>query len=179
MDNNKYYYLNVDKKPLGPFSREELIAQQLEGKISADVLVAADGGAQWLPLAQVLTQEPELTSTDTLSPWTCNFCNKQHPASAGQLVLSCPSCRKAFAPNPESSLWAHFLSSMRRFACFKGRATRKEFWSFYLFHLLITLPFTLATQSYMMAKIHTDGAESLDLSWGALSADMPPLVFIC
>ncbi len=40
-------------------------------------------------------------------------------------------------PNPTSSIFAHFLSALKRYASFAGRATRKEYWSFYLFIMII------------------------------------------
>ncbi len=35
-------------------------------------------------------------------------------------------------PDPKSNVFQHFLSALRRFAIFRGRATRKEYWSFVL-----------------------------------------------
>ncbi len=36
-------------------------------------------------------------------------------------------------PSPQSGLWTHFVSAFKRYASFGGRATRKEYWSFFLF----------------------------------------------
>ncbi len=42
-------------------------------------------------------------------------------------------------PSPQSGLWTHFVSAIKRFASFSGRATRKEYWSFVLFIVIFNL----------------------------------------
>ncbi|WP_251423658.1 DUF805 domain-containing protein [Veillonella agrestimuris] len=36
----------------------------------------------------------------------------------------------------ELSMWGHFVNAMNKFFVFKGRASRKEYWSFVLFYII-------------------------------------------
>ncbi len=64
-------------------------------------------------------------------------------------------------PNPQSNLWVHFVSAIKRYASFAGRATRKEYWSFVLFITIINAIVSAvlnsmqqgAIESYMAAEI--------------------------
>lgn len=107
----KIYYLNSDKKPVGPHTKEEIISLKQAGVITDETLTAVAGDSKWRPLAEVVSD--------------CSTWNKDGNSSA--------------APgeqHKELNLWACFVRGIKQYAVFKGRATRKEFWSFYLFYVI-------------------------------------------
>ncbi len=145
MQDQSYYYLSHDKKPMGPLSRPQLEAKLSMGEIEATTLVAAVGGNEWVTLNDLLgmvsKDETEVTPVSSISTTlSCPHCAKEQEVSQDAVLLRCPACTKEVAPDPKSSLWAHFTSCMRRYACFKGRATRKEYWSFILFNIIFSIP---------------------------------------
>ena len=107
----KIYYLNSDKKPIGPHTKEEIISLKQAGVINDETLAAVAGDSKWRPLAQVVSD--------------CSTWNKDESSVAA------PESKYE-----ELSLWACFMRGIKQYAVFKGRATRKEFWSFYLFYII-------------------------------------------
>ncbi len=107
----KIYYLNNEKKPVGPHTKEEILSLKEAGVINNETLAAVAGDSKWRPLSEVVSD--------------CSMWNKEENfavASANKYE--------------ESSLWACFKHGIKQYAVFKGRATRKEFWSFYLFYFI-------------------------------------------
>ncbi len=154
MEESRYFCLNAEKKPIGPFGISQLREKLAMGTIQPDSYVAAVGGSAWVKLAEAL---PELIKRERAEVAVegipapafpqrqeyCPCCGVEQSSHSDAPMLRCESCQRELAPDPRSSLLAHFLSSLRRYACFKGRATRKEFWSFYIAQSLISVVFTL------------------------------------
>lgn len=67
----------------------------------------------------------------------CELCGASIEAGQGSLPLNCPKCGKRLRPR-SSSTWNTFTFVLfHRLLTFRGRATRKEFWTFSIFiHLL-------------------------------------------
>lgn len=107
----KIYYLNSDKKPVGPHTKEEIFSLKQAGVINDETLAAVAGDSKWRPLSEVVSD--------------CSTWNKEENSST--LLES---------KYEELSLWACFIQGIKQYAVFKGRATRKEFWSFYLFYII-------------------------------------------
>lgn len=62
----------------------------------------------------------------------CEICGSPVSAGQGSLPLNCPHCRRRLRPKTDS-VWSHLSYVLfRRLFTWKGRATRKEFWSFTL-----------------------------------------------
>lgn len=60
----------------------------------------------------------------------CEICGAPVTAGQGSLPLNCPHCGKRLRPKTDS-VWSHFSYVLfHRLFTRKGRATRKEFWSF-------------------------------------------------
>ncbi len=126
------------------------------GEISPDQLVAAVGGSEWRALRDVFPEmvkasdaaQSQSAQQDAQLPplpiKACPHCHAEQEMDSDALLLRCPRCVRELAPDPSGSHWAHFVSSMRRYACFRGRATRKEYWSFILYSVLFSLPFNFA-----------------------------------
>lgn len=62
------------------------------------------------------------------------------------------------------SAWQYFVECMTsKYCCFKGRANRKEFWSFTLFHFLLGIVFSLLIFSVIHNPVHKN---ILNILWG-------------
>lgn len=138
----KYFHLSPDRTPKGPYSAAELRALRASGAISDDTLAAAAGDADWRPYRELHLEarssenSPEPPPMKPRELGACPFCGKQIEALV--TPAECPHCGKTLHPGT-SNPWLNFVSCMRRYACFRGRASRTEFWSFYLFYFLINL----------------------------------------
>lgn len=135
----KYFYLTPDKQTRGPYSAADLRALHAAGAIQDDTYTAAAGDATWRPYSeQTLTDDgtpaAALPVPELSTPGACPFCGKEMEGVSCPAV--CPHCGKTLHPGNNSNLWVNFVSCMRRYVCFRGRATRTEFWSFYLFSFL-------------------------------------------
>ncbi len=117
----KYYYLDSEKKPQGPYSKSELTALMNSGVINPETLAACAGDNAWKKMSELL---------EDCSTW--NNSRDESPAVVG-------------AQKEEISLWGCFLRGFSKYAVFKGRASRKEFWGFYLFYGIFNYAFSRCT----------------------------------
>lgn len=108
----KYYYLNSEKKPMGPYSWKEIQNLKQAGLVGDDTLAAAAGDNNWSLLSEL---EKECS--------TWNNSAIQHSAEVNN--------------KEELSLWGCFVHALRNYAVFRGRASRKEFWGFFLFYFIL------------------------------------------
>ncbi|MCQ2365331.1 MAG: DUF805 domain-containing protein [Akkermansia sp.] len=132
-----YFHLTPDKQTRGPYSAAEMRALHASGAIDDDTLAAAAGDAGWRPYRELTLAdgvEPPPIGPRTLG--NCPFCGQEIVDTA--TPAACPHCGKTLHPGT-GNLWFNFLSCLRRYACFRGRATRTEFWSFYLFFYIISM----------------------------------------
>ena len=149
----KYFYLSPDRTPQGPYDAAELKALRASGAIDDDTLSAVAGDAAWRPLRELnLGEDAGAAVPPPVGPRTlgnCPFCGQEIVGT--ETPAECPHCNKTLHPGT-GNLWLNFISCLRRYACFRGRAGRTEFWSFYLFYFLITyvaemlIELALATQ---------------------------------
>lgn len=133
----KYFHLTPDKKPSGPYSAAELRALHASGVINDDTLAAAAGDAGWRTYRELeLGEAVEPPPIGPRALGNCPFCGQE--IIDAETPAACPHCGAVLHPGT-GNLWLNFVSCMRRYACFRGRATRTEFWSFYLFFYLISM----------------------------------------
>lgn len=156
-----FFYLNEQKEPVGPFSREELLNLLGQGTVNRGTLAAAAGDDDWKTLAELLNL-PELPSTATDGTATppplpegdlgqCPFCRQALHGAA--TPADCPHCHKPLHPGTDG-LWANFVYAFKRFLSFRGRATRTEYWSFYLFSSLLSyIPYQIFAFGLMAAGV--------------------------
>lgn len=114
----KYYFLNEQKEVQGPFTAAEMRRMMVEGVINGHTLASMEGGSGWQQLAL-------LDLTDEAAPSV--------PAAE---LGTCPHCGKALHPGTEDlaqNAWYAFKQSFN----YRGRATRREYWSFMLFSLIV------------------------------------------
>lgn len=73
----------------------------------------------------------------------CEKCKAEVSLVDGQIPVTCPHCGYHLRPRSDS-MWNHFLFVLRhRYLVWRGRSTRKEFWSFNLFSYIIWLLFLI------------------------------------
>lgn len=133
----KYYYLNDDKKPQGPYSENELAAFKQSGLINDETLAAVAGDSKWRRLGDLLNKEVEADcSTWNKELGKCPHCEQMLEGASVPEV--CPHCQKSIH-GANKGLWYAFLYAVKNSFNYKGRATRTEFWGFYLFSYIISL----------------------------------------
>lgn len=154
-----YYYLDSEHKPCGPHSREQLLHMLQNNTLTPDTLVAADGGAAWVPL-QHLQEQHNTTAT-------CPYCNNAIPMGAEhndtQPPLYCPHCNKQLHPAAPNSMLCNMGYGCKHLFRFKGRATRMEFWSMLLLSLFLIPALHIAGGFFFLWTVE-HGYESLPLA---------------
>lgn len=135
----KYFYLSPDRTPQGPYNAAELTALRASGVIDDDTLAAVAGDAAWRPLRELnLGEGADAVVPPPVGPralGNCPFCGQEIVST--ETPAECPHCGATLHPGT-GNLWLNFISCLRRYACFRGRAGRTEFWSFYLFYFLFS-----------------------------------------
>lgn len=144
-----YYYLNSKKTPTGPHSIEELCALLQQGTITMETLVAPVGGDAWKPLGTILTEASAAGGDLPPVPGikgevACPYCGQEFTTERKGLPEQCPHCGAALHAQ-SGGLWRNFALALKRCLVFRGRSTRKEYWStlFIYFVLLMLLAMSL------------------------------------
>lgn len=166
----KYFYLSPDRKPQGPYSAEELRALHASGVIADDTYAAAAGDPNWKAFRDLSLDTPVAGAVPPpVGPralGACPFCKQDIVGM--ETPAQCPHCGKTLHPGT-GNLWFNFLSCMRRYVCFRGRASRTEFWSFYLFFFLITLAANMIWETVTASMFELPA----DLQQQILAAESP------
>lgn len=155
MSEQRYFYITPNNtSPKGPYSLSELERMAQMGEIDGEARVAATGDTVWVPVSSILRSNecgipdlppiPMYTNTAPTAQATeagpCPDCGKNVPLEAdGQIHVECPHCHYLFRAKNPHSFWGSIAFTLKKLTVFKGRATRMEFWYFYLFCYLITL----------------------------------------
>lgn len=83
----------------------------------------------------------------------CEKCQSEVSLVDGQIPVTCPHCGYHLRPQTDS-IWSHFLFVLRRrYIAWRGRATRKEFWSFVLISHIIWLLFLIGVCLIVDSKV--------------------------
>ncbi|MDO4795490.1 MAG: DUF805 domain-containing protein [Brachymonas sp.] len=161
----KTWWYAVGQTKVGPCSSAELMDLVAQGKVFPDTLVWKEGMADWVPASRIKGLWQNLPATPPAAP--------PLPASASSIGASLPPVPPMPQPDqqfggftpppaPQASTWPEedeyeeelppreemtFKKAVER--CFKkyfdfsGRAGRAEFWYFFLFNILISIPFAI------------------------------------
>lgn len=133
----RYYYLDKEHKPQGPYTVDELNSFLKSGLISEDTLIANAGESTWKSLSSVFSETEEVKcSTWNNHETNCPHC--QAILRSDNISSVCPECGKSMYC-PKRGLWGTFIYVIRNAFNFRGRAGRREFWLFYLVYYLIYL----------------------------------------
>lgn len=156
---NAYYYLNDAKEPQGPHTRDELRAMLAVGTLTESTLAARQGDNGWQPLAALLSTAEKSQGAATAG--TCPDCGKKLPLVGDQLPQQCPKCGYCLRPETPTNLWQNFVLALRKTCVWKGRATRTEYWSFFLFSYLAQM----ATRVVLQIAVVSIGLSSHEPSF--------------
>lgn len=148
----KYYYLNEDKKPQGPYSESELLAFKESGLINDSTLAAVAGDAKWRPLGELLAAKvapvEEECSTWNKELGNCPHCGKM--IEGATTPEQCPHCQRTLH-GASKGLWYAFIYALKNSFNYRGRATRTEFWGFFLFSYIISFVFEQLSGLFIQA----------------------------
>ncbi|MCQ2370651.1 MAG: DUF805 domain-containing protein [Akkermansia sp.] len=138
-----YYYLNSKKTPTGPHSIEELCALLQQGTITMETLVAPVGGDAWKPLGTILTEAT--AAGEDLPPVpgikgevACPYCGQEFTTERKGLPEQCPHCGAELHAQ-SGGLWRNFALELKHCLVFRGRSTRKEYWSAVLIYYVLLM----------------------------------------
>ncbi len=205
MEKRYYYLNSARTKPLGPHTTTELRNMLASGAISAATEVAAEGDKQWVPLSSVLMNQSTLPSlpplpdvTEDLPPvpgsippanmpfipqpgpatdgpaGACPACGQELKTEGLQLPPSCPNCGHHLRPQ-QDTLWRHALAAFTRPFTWKGRSRRKEYWSAFLFYMLLFTPLVLAATITIVAVTISVLNKTSGVQEAMASPDMLPV----
>ncbi len=198
----RYFYLGSDRStPRGPHSTAELSAMLLRGELSPATEVAAEGDKRWQPLGRLLMAAaspaapveglPPVPGAEDLPlvPGAdqpvgdgpigpCPGCGTELSSIDGRCPTKCPDCGFRLSTRT-GSMWENISLALRRPFTWRGRSTRKEYWSTWLFYLLVIVPIitiwligVLILLSIRLEKISLD---ELTLSAVLNAPDMLPV----
>ncbi|MBQ2682832.1 MAG: DUF805 domain-containing protein [Thermoguttaceae bacterium] len=114
------FYIRVDGVVYGPYTEETLRGYAAEGRIVAESEVSPDG-ANWHRAGEI----PGLF------------------ASSGPFSLGTDRAAAGGSPTANTSLFRLFIGCWGKFATIRGRATRREFFAWFLVNSVITFLITL------------------------------------
>ncbi|MCQ2370652.1 MAG: DUF805 domain-containing protein [Akkermansia sp.] len=165
-----YYYLNERKEVQGPFTAGQMRRMMADGSINGQTLASAAGGGEWQPL-------DSLTLADDVPAVELGPCPHCHEALEGaEEPAVCPHCGRNLHPGTDN-LWQNAVYAFKQMFDFRGRATRREFWSFILYSYLAQ--YGLAFVAILLGKTVVKVGH-FDTAWFALMAlvVLPGLVLI-
>lgn len=123
------------------------------GEITDETLTAAAGDNQWKAYKEVMEQAKCSTWNNRHAcPYFQQNCGASD--SAGKT-----SCCLYSTSAVDKGLWEHIVHALRNTFRFSGRATRKEFWGFYLFSAIVNFVVTQFYNVVYGANAHTSSED--------------------
>ena len=156
----QYYYLNEQREVQGPFTAEQMRCMLADGTLDGQTLASEEGGSGWQPLDSL--HLPGGVAPEVLAAvlGECPHCKTT--LVGAEVPAVCPHCGKHLHPGTES-LWENAMYAYNQLTDFRGRATRREFWSYYLFFTLVGIALNILGNigEKMFDKMQGDGDVSL------------------
>lgn len=171
MNERKYFYVREGSTtPAGPHTPAELARMKSMGDLTDDTPVAAAGATSWENLGKLLSSletEQATSSSNSISvppstqyPQTsihpqayrgplpayagpCPNCSHEIPLSEPMLPEHCPHCYFTLRARDPENMWQQFIVVFKKMFVWRGRATRMEYWSFWLFSNIISAGISL------------------------------------
>ena len=128
-DANAQWFYAVGQEQKGPVSADQLRALLASGAIGRDTLVWNSSMSEWTPLGHTAFVGAGPSSFAPPPP--------PHPGYATPAGYGAPGGAYAAAP-PSPNFQQAISLCFAKYATFAGRATRPEYWWFYLFTFLLT-----------------------------------------
>ena len=138
----EYYYLAKNNQIKGPFSATGMRCLAAQGIIDENTKIIPGESICWQ--RQVFIKQP-----DDLGP--CPHCGELLQGT--EVPVVCPHCCGPLHPGTESP-WGNVRYSMKRFFSGKGRATRREFWCYLVFSLLVVVG--IVSLGLSLGELHHD-----------------------
>ena len=170
----KYYYLNEQKEVQGPFTAEQMRRMLVEGIIDGHTPASAEGGSGWQQLALLdLSDTPAPPVPEPAAELgACPHCGAMLVAAAVPAV--CPHCGRTLHPGTED-LWQNAVYAFKQMFNYRGRATRREYWSFTLFSMIVQYGFSFINGILVGATMRVDPhttSSSGELAAGIVAAPL-------
>ena len=170
MNERKYFYIREGSStPAGPHTLPELVRMKDMGELQDTTMVAASGAQEWSKLEDEMTAHAaELAATATILPpvpgktnlpavppahpeiavpetaGPCPNCWQEIPLHGKpELPEHCPHCDFLLRATNPDSLWQQFKVALKKSFVMRGRATRMEYWGFYIFCYVINMILTM------------------------------------
>lgn len=181
MSERSYFYITKDNKtPKGPHRLYELERMVKMGDLDEAARVAAVGDTEWVELSSVLPAEDVVTMPvlppipqqpltpglpmipragmyNPMSPaevGPCPECGKSFPLdSTGMIPKECPHCRYLFRADNPGGIMDNVKLVFSKLFVLKGRATRAEYWYFYLVSYIASLVLTIPLAMLQFASL--------------------------
>lgn len=156
----EYYYLNEQKEVQGPFTAEQMRRMMADGTINGQTLASEAGGSGWRPLDSLHLPGGVAPEVPAAVLGECPHCKTT--LVGAEVPAVCPHCVNHLHPGTES-LWENAVYAYKQMFNFRGRATRREFWSYYLFSSLVAFALNILGNigEKMFDKMQGDGVVSL------------------
>lgn len=162
MNERKYFYVRAGSQtPAGPHTLYELARLKDMGELQEDTLVASSGESEWVKLGDVLTAHstalpplPPVPSSMALPPvpgsiptvevpetaGPCPMCGQEIPLDGKPVIPEhCPHCGLLLRAQNPDNFWQQFKVALKKIFIMRGRATRMEYWGFYIFIYIFSI----------------------------------------
>lgn len=157
----QYYICKPDRTQEGPYPEEMVRTSYEQGIFPDNTLIWFDGAAEWMPIQNVFAKLQAASSTTSVSDDSVSVVEPDKAAVSATLIEDSASSHKPHAgsaiPTPQPATpvappdveatpypkrWppiTAFISCMKRYAQFSGRASRSEYFFFQLTLFILTL----------------------------------------
>ncbi len=152
----EYYYLNEQKEVQGPFTAEQMRRMMADDTINGQTLASEAGGSGWRPLDSLHLPGGVAPEVPAAVLGECPHCKTT--LIGAEVPAVCPHCGNHLHPGTES-LWENAVYAYNQLTDFRGRATRREFWSYYLFSWLVAFALNLLVSVGEVINTEPDGNE--------------------
>lgn len=133
LEEMKYLYTAPDGTEQGPYSVKELQQLVEEGKIAESSSVLSSDTRNWHLLVDVLNGDHPYRMSRRRRLGKCPRCHKEVHSVTDTSYGKCPYCKFPLGtPRRVAGIRRNFLYTLaNRYCCFRGRATKSEYWSMF------------------------------------------------
>lgn len=121
-----------------------------------------------------LPPAPQLTPVTDGPAGACPNCGQELQTEDLQLPSACPHCGHLLRPQ-QDTMWRYACAAFARPFTWKGRSTRKEYWSTFLFYMLIVVPLGTIATIVMLACTISELNKTTDIQQVISSPGMLPV----